>query len=195
MPSEPLSARVVATGTASAWENVVGSIGPKVRVLRLERGMTLQQLAKAAEVSTASVHKVERGDMVPTVTTLLKIAGALGAPVRHFMEDDAGAPTAVQTRFADAAAAGPVAITGSPDRFRARGTVARLDPGEARPGLRRAGETLLIVLSGSLHVEVAADRYEVAAGEALHFPSGLEHRCENTGDEPVEVVAIDVPES
>jgi DNA-binding XRE family transcriptional regulator/quercetin dioxygenase-like cupin family protein len=195
MSSDPLPAHSAETGAPSAWEDVVGSIGPKVRVLRLERGMTLQQLAKVAGVSTASVHKVERGDMVPTVTTLLKIAGALGAPIRHFVEDDANAPTAVQTRFADAVAVGPVAITGSPDRFRARGTVARLDPGENRPGLRRAGETLLIVLSGSLEVEVATDRYEVAAGEALHFPSGLEHRCANTGDVPVEVVAIDVPES
>ncbi|MBW0089450.1 cupin domain-containing protein [Pseudonocardia sp. KRD-184] len=192
MPSNPLPALPDAP---SGWEDVVGSIGPKVRVLRLERGMTLQQLARAAEVSTASVHKVERGDMVPTITTLLKIAGALGAPIRHFVEDDDTAPTAVLTRFADGIAVGPVTITGSPDRFRARGTVARLEPGEQRPGLRRAGETLLIVLEGRLDVEVAADRYEVAAGEALHFPSGLEHRCGNSSGAPVEVVAVDVPES
>ena len=195
MPSDPLSAHAVAVEAPSAWESVVGSIGPKVRVLRLERGMTLQQLAKAAEVSTASVHKVERGDMVPTVTTLLKIAGALGAPIRHFVEDDTTAPTAVQTRFTDTLTTGPVAITGPPERFRARGTVARLHPGDTRPGLRRAGETLLIVLTGTLEVHVAADHYHVTAGEALHFPSALEHRCANTSDTPVEVVAIDVPES
>lgn len=185
----------VAADAGPGWAGVVGSIGPKVRALRLERGMTLQQLATVADVSTASVHKVERGDMVPTITTLLKIAGALGSPIRHFVEDDAAGPSAVHTRFADAAAGSPVTITGSPDRFRARGTVAVLEPGETRPGPRRPGETLLIVLAGSLEVEVAADRYVVGAGEALHFPSGAEHRCHNGSDEPVEVVAIDVPEA
>jgi len=194
MSGEHLSARSEPDGR-SEWVGVVGSIGPKVRALRLERGMTLQQLAKAAEVSTASVHKVERGDMVPTVTTLLKIAGALGSPIRHFVENDATGPTAVLTRFADAVVNGPVTITGSPDRFRARGTVARLAPGEHRPGLRRSGETLLLVLEGRLDVEVAADRYVVRAGDALHFPSGLEHHCRNSGDVAAEVVAVDVPEA
>jgi transcriptional regulator with XRE-family HTH domain len=175
--------------------SVVGAIGPKVRALRLERGLTLQQLAQAADVSTASVHKVERGDMVPTVTTLLKIAGALGAPVRHFVEDDGAIATAVHTPFGDRIAAGPVTITGSPDRFRARGTAVRLAPGEERATPRRAGETLLVVLRGRLDVEIAAERYVVDAGEALHFPSGMEQRFLNPGTEPADAVVVDVPES
>lgn len=178
-----------------SWASVVGAIGPKVRALRLERGLTLQQLAQAADVATASVHKVERGDMVPTVTTLLKIASALGAPVRYFVEDDGAVPTGVHTRFAEAVAAGPVLITGPPERFHARGVAVRFGPGEERTSPRRAGETLLVVLAGQVDVAVAADQYVVRAGEALHFPSGMEHRMVNDGDVPADAVVIDVPES
>ena len=195
MPGEPLPAADDERSPAAGWENVVGAIGPKVRALRLERGLTLQQLAQAAEVSTASVHKVERGDMVPTVTTLLKIAGALGAPVRHFVEDDGALPAGVHTRFGERLADGPVPITGPPDRFRTRGTALRLAPGEETGGRQRSGETLLVVLRGRLDVTVAADRYEVAAGEALHFPSGPEYRFANRLGEPVDAVVVDVPES
>jgi DNA-binding XRE family transcriptional regulator len=195
MSTDPLAAPDTARDASAGWEDVVGSLGPKVRALRRERGLTLQQLAHAAEVSTASVHKVERGDMVPTVTTLLKIAGALGVPVRLFVEDSEPSHAAVHTRFGDAVRTRPVVITGPTDRFRSRGTVARLEPGEERPGLRRAGETLLVVIEGRLDVEVAAARYVVAAGEALHFPSWLEHRCHNSGETTVEVVAIDVPDA
>lgn len=194
MPGQPVPASG-AEPAASGWASVVGAIGPKVRALRLERGLTLQQLAQAAEVSTASVHKVERGDMVPTVTTLLKIAGALGAPVRHFVEDDGAIATAVHTRFGDRLAAGPVTITGSPDRFRARGTAVRLAPGEERAAPRRAGETLLVVLSGRLDVEVAAERYVVDTGEALHFPSGMEQRFLNRDTVPAAAVVVDVAEA
>jgi transcriptional regulator with XRE-family HTH domain len=194
MPGEPLSATPRDLGAPQGWASVVDAIGPKVRALRLERGLTLQQLALNAEVSTASVHKVERGDMVPTITTLLKIAGALGVPVRHFVEDDGAIPTAVHTRFADRVAAGPVVITGSPDRFRARSTAIRLGAGAERAGPRRAGETLLVVLDGRLDVEIAAERYVVEAGEALHFPSGMEHRFVNPAATPAEAVVVDVPE-
>lgn len=195
MPGDSPATRADRPDGQPGWADVVGSIGPKVRALRLERGLTLQQLARAADVSTASVHKVERGDMVPTITTLLKIAGALESPVRHFVEDDAAPPTGVQTRFADALDGGPVTITGPPDHFRARGTAARLGPGEEYVGPRRAGETLLLVLSGRLDVDLATDHYVVGEGEALHFPSGLEHRYRNAGSTPAVVVAVDLPES
>lgn len=194
MPAEPLPAPVDGEADTPGWESVVGAIGPKVRALRLSRGLTLQQLAQAADVSTASVHKVERGDMVPTVTTLLKIAGALGAPVRHFVEDDDTVRAGVHTRFTGRLDTGPVTITGPADRFRARGTALRLAPGAESTGRQRSGETLLVVLEGTLQVELAADRYTVAAGEALHFSSEVEHRIHNDGAEPADAVLVDVPE-
>src|SRR4051812_27983004 len=97
-------------GTQAGWELVVDAIGPKVRALRRERGLTLQQLAHAADVSAASVHKVERGDMVPTVTTLLKIAGALEVPIRHFVEDSEAGPLSVRTRWRGVDSAEPVTL-------------------------------------------------------------------------------------
>ena len=61
-------------------EAIVGSIGPKVKRLRQEQRLSLQQLAEKAEVSAAAIHKIERNNMVPTITTLLKLATALGRP-------------------------------------------------------------------------------------------------------------------
>jgi Predicted transcriptional regulators len=190
MSSSAPPAHLPGPDSAGSWEGVVGSIGPKVYALRRERGMTLQQLAHVADVSAAAVHKVERGDMVPTVTTLLKIAGALDAPIRHFVEDDTPGPVAVHTRFAGADA--DVTITGGADRFRASGSASRLAPGEEQTGRRRRGETLLLVLAGSLDVEVGEERYRVAAGEALHFPTHLDHRSINSGDVAAEVVWVNV---
>ena len=179
-------------GAASDWTGVVGSIGPKVFALRRARGLTLQQLAHVADVSTAAVHKVERGEMVPTITTLLKIAGALDVPIRHFVEDADPAPSAVHTRFSDALDGGQVPITG--DTFRTMGTACRMAPGEERHGRSLPGETLLVVLAGRLVVDVGEERYAVGGGESLHFRTDLEHRCVNTGDVAAEVVRVTVPE-
>src|SRR6476646_4298607 len=73
-------------------DGIVSSIGPKVKRLRQEQSLSLQQLAVKAEVSAAAIHKIERNDMVPTITTLLKICAALERPVSYFTEVDEGEP-------------------------------------------------------------------------------------------------------
>ena len=69
--------------TESPVDEVVSSIGPKVKELRNMRGYSLQQLSDRSEVSPAAIHKVEQGNMVPTITTLLKLAAALDRPVSY----------------------------------------------------------------------------------------------------------------
>src|SRR4051794_31555351 len=91
---EPPAADAEPERTAPGWAAVVDAIGPKVRDLRQQAGLSLQQLARRADVSAASVHKVERGDMVPTITTLLKLADALERPIGHFVDDRVPEPVA-----------------------------------------------------------------------------------------------------
>src|SRR6266568_5673558 len=76
------------TGGADDLERIVSSIGLKVFSLRKSMGLSLQQLGERSDVSAAAIHKIEQGGMVPTITTLLKIAGALGRPVSYFVEED-----------------------------------------------------------------------------------------------------------
>ncbi len=77
-------------GQAGDLERIVGSIGLKVFSLRKRMGLSLQQLGERSDVSAAAIHKIEQGGMVPTITTLLKIASALGRPVSYFVEEDVG---------------------------------------------------------------------------------------------------------
>jgi len=79
-----------AEDAADNLERIVGSIGLKVFTLRKSMGLSLQQLGERSDVSAAAIHKIEQGGMVPTITTLLKIAGAVGRPVSYFVEEDGG---------------------------------------------------------------------------------------------------------
>src|SRR3954449_9543908 len=67
---------------------IVSGIGPKLRALRKQAGLSLQQLAVKSDVSAAAIHKIEQSGMVPTITTLLKVAGALGRPVASFVDEE-----------------------------------------------------------------------------------------------------------
>ncbi len=167
------------------WEPIVGAIGPKLRAARHGLGLSLQQLAARAGVSAAAIHKVERGDMVPTITTLLKLAAAVGVPIGHFVEDGGpAAPLAThiaarshRTPPADwaPAARGTAAhaIAASTARLRASGVFAVVQPGgESGPSpTPRPGEELLLVVEGALEVEIGGESYRVEAGDTLHYPT------------------------
>lgn len=185
---------------APGWASVVDAIGPKVRDLRQQAGLSLQQLARRADVSAASVHKVERGDMVPTITTLLKLAVALERPIGHFVDDRAPEPVASHVP-ADArpdlpsgqASVTRAGITGPPARFRLQGTVTEIDEGaEGGDEGPRTGEVLVHVLQGALVFELGGERHVVAAGDTLHYPGDRPARWRNVGSGPARAIWLAV---
>ncbi|MGH3512489.1 MAG: cupin domain-containing protein [Pseudonocardiaceae bacterium] len=50
------------------------------------------------------------------------------------------------------------------------------------------GEELLLVLDGTLAVEVAGEQYTLHRGDALHYPTDHRHRWSNPGRRPTQVV-------
>jgi len=180
------------------WQKIVNSIGPKVRELRQELGLSLQQLSARADVSSAAIHKIERNDMVPTITTLLKLAAALHRPVGYFIDEETMiTPTVVHTPAAErrpgetpheGVAVGE--ISGPPEHFRAAGAVVTIEPGatlRARAATR-PGEELLLVLDGVLEVSVGEDRFTLRKGDALHYLTDHPYTWANRSRRPACVV-------
>src|SRR5919201_2057814 len=74
----------------SEIEQTVSAFGAKVAKTRAERGWSLQELARRSGLSPASIHKIEKSGMTPTITSLMKVAAALGKSVGYFIEESDG---------------------------------------------------------------------------------------------------------
>jgi transcriptional regulator with XRE-family HTH domain len=168
---------------------VVQSIGPKLRQLRTQRRLSLHQLAELSQVSPAAIHKIERASMVPTVTTLIKLATALGRPVSYFVEEgDVPEGPAV---FIPAASwtEGEACLTGRRQRsisgpygrFFITATMAVMEPHAEsdRTPSEHPGEELIYLLKGTLDVEVDGRTFRLRSGDALHFRADRRHRWRN----------------
>ncbi len=59
-------------------QGVLIEFGNKLKDLRTLKGLTLQQLAFEAEMEISQVHRVEKGKINPTLTTLNALAKGLG---------------------------------------------------------------------------------------------------------------------
>ena len=61
-------------------------IGPSIRALRLERGMTLDQLASAAGISASHLSRLERGQAGPSFTVASALAQSIGVPLSELVK-------------------------------------------------------------------------------------------------------------
>jgi mannose-6-phosphate isomerase-like protein (cupin superfamily)/DNA-binding XRE family transcriptional regulator len=187
-----------APGRRDDLGQIVQSIGPKIRRLRQLKGLSLQQLGERSDISAAAIHKIERNGMVPTITTLMKLAVALNRPLSYFVEEDAGADGPVV--FIGADERRPVftskggleltSISGPYGRFFMAGASARIEPladSGAKP-MEHPGEELVHLLEGRLEFEVDGDTYRLTPGDSLHFRTDRPHRWRNPGREPARAV-------
>ena len=74
---------------AQRTKSLVEAVRVRIRELRLERGLTREQLCEAAGLSTDAVSRIEGGTRVPTIASLEKLAGALRVPVAVLLTDQA----------------------------------------------------------------------------------------------------------
>ena len=62
-------------------------IGKKLKSIRTVRALSLDDAAALTGVSKPMLGQIERGQSVPTVTTLWKIATGLKVPLSSFLEE------------------------------------------------------------------------------------------------------------
>jgi transcriptional regulator with XRE-family HTH domain len=189
-----LDSRPVATGEDAAddLERIVGSIGLKVFSLRKSMGLSLQQLGERSDVSAAAIHKIEQGGMVPTITTLLKIAGALGRPVSYFVEEDGSredlavlTPSGeVRPVYTSHKGISLSSISGPYSRFLLAGARATVAPGanSGRKPMQHPGEELVHLTEGVLEFTVAGKSFRLEPGSSLHFRGDQPHTWCNPGE-------------
>jgi transcriptional regulator with XRE-family HTH domain len=61
-------------------------LGQKIRKLRLDQGMTQEDLAFKIGVDRSYMGFIERGEKNPTLSTLIKIAKALRSPLKDLFD-------------------------------------------------------------------------------------------------------------
>lgn len=203
-PTRPTVAVVSPAPSArTSIERSVSAIGPRVREQRRIHGFSLQQTAVLAGVSAASIHKVERGDMVPTITTLLKLASAFGLPLSSFVDDTVDEHAGVGlVRAGDRhrlTSAWPgtdrAAITAGAPPFRLAGEVLEVaagGSGEMSPD-GRCAERLWFVLDGTLEVSAGEERSTLRAGDTLQVLGDLPVSWHNGGRRVARVLLVSAP--
>lgn len=181
---------------------LVSDLGEHVRRLRLERGLTLEEVSATSGCSVGSLSQLERGKGNPAFFTLAKIAHALDVPVARLLHIEKAMQPVVRRgegrRLNPHPTDHPDAIYEllTPDLDRALEVVRyELPPGlstEPTPFVH-GGEESGIILRGVQEVNVNGVLYTLHAGDAISFQSTLPHWFRNPGPEVVEGIFVCTP--
>ncbi len=173
---------------AAVVGEVIDGLGIRLREVRQQKGLSLQRLADRAGVSAAAIYRIEQGNMVPTITTLMKLAMALNRPVSFFVNENVADKPVVHTT---AAGRLPVAtskqglelqgITGPYGQFLLAGAIAVVEAGaDSGPDpMVHPGEELVHLLTGRLEFTVDDETFHLDPGDSLHFRTDRPHQWRN----------------
>jgi transcriptional regulator with XRE-family HTH domain len=177
-------------------------VGERLRTLRTVRRLTLKQVAEAAGLSESFLSQVERGRTNVSVSSLQRIAAALGVDVSDvFAPDGAGQPRVLPRSARSSVAWGPSAAKAllTPKPFHSlEVVVAEFEPGGStgdEPYAHGDSEEVFFVVAGEVELRLGDDVHELGPGDAAHYRSSTRHGVRNRGDGPAEVLFMISPPS
>ena len=161
-------------------------IGEKLKSLRNTRIMSLDEMSALTGVSKPMLGQIERGQSIPTVTTLWKIATGLKTPLSFFLEGPQAEYSVVSPDQANV-------ILGDNGKMRAY-PLFTYDPIrsvetfyiEFDPDCRHSSdrhndgvEEHIFVLHGTLRLVLADKTVDVSEKQAIRFRADMSHAYQN----------------
>lgn len=177
------------------------AIGEQVRRYRKLNGLTIAELAQAADVSPGMLSKIENGQISPSLTTLQTLAGALNLPMtllfaafeekRDCSYVAAGQGVVIQRRGTKAghqyqllghSLAGPLVVEPY--------LITLAEDAEPYTAFQHEGTEFIYMLDGELIYAHADRSYNLRPGDAILFDSAAPHGPETLLDFPIRYLSI-----
>ena len=190
-------------------------LGENLRRTRLDRGLSLRELARRLEVSPSLLSQIETGRIQPSVRTLYAVVSELGVSLDEVFhpENEHAAVAEPEDAWRAAEEDGNGVVQRADERsgidletgVRWERLTTRDVPGveflylvyppgsESAPAdalVRHSGKELGFVQAGELGVTLGFERHVLGPGDSICFESSIPHRLHNDGDEPVTAVWI-----
>lgn len=175
-------------------------IGGKVKRLRLQLGLTQEELAARTELSKGFISQLERDITSPSIQTLMDILEALGTDVASFFNEkpaqkvvygaadmfvkETGDGTTIRWLVTNAQrnALEPILVTLVSDA-----STSEDDPHD--------GEEFGYVLTGAVTLQLGERKYRVKKGDSFYFQPSMAHFIHNHGKSEARILWVSTPPS
>ena len=169
--------------------SVLDQVGPRLKRLRSQRGVTLTALSEVTGISKSTLSRLETGQRRPSLELLLPLAQAY----RVALDDLVGAPEVgdprirLKPRRVNGRTVLP--LTRQPGGVQAWKIIIPTSQSKPNPRVHE-GYEWLYVLSGRMRLILGDQDLVLGVGEAAEFDTKLPHWFGSTGEGAAEVLSL-----
>lgn len=175
------------------------NIGANIRKLRTQSGKTLTELAKQAKITKSTLSKIEMGQASPPVSTLMRIAEAMGISSAEFFQESDAHPRYVLTRKGkgrivpqDGSKLGysyEALALGMLDK-QAEPFLLTVKPSDPAGGFQHGGQEFIYMLAGQLEVTLGDEVLRLESGDSLYLDASYPHKTKAMGKTPAKFICV-----
>ena len=176
-------------------------IGQKILQLRLQKGLTQEELANRSELSKGFISQLERDLTSPSISTLVDILQCLGTSLKEFFNDDEDEQVVFKkTDFfikQDSDLNNEIQwIIPNAQKNKMEPIKLVLEPnGSTLPDYPHEGEEFGYVLSGSININLGNKTFKVKKGESFYYVASKTHNITNPSTKPASLIWVSSPPS
>ncbi|NCE63994.1 helix-turn-helix domain-containing protein [Pseudoflavonifractor sp. 524-17] len=197
LPPSPPDAHCKASGSPS-----VDTSHLNVRRLRRLKGMTLRQLASQSGLSLSYLSNYENGKVNITISSLKKIAEAIGAPVADLLTDSLEHDVTIVSKedrysrvlYECAAGAAIQEYLMYSNRAAMHVSITHLPPhSDSGAPSSHYGEEFILTLKGVVTVILDDYSYQLPEGSMIYYRSTFFHKVANEQDTEASFFQVNTP--
>ncbi|MEW5912846.1 MAG: XRE family transcriptional regulator [Thermodesulfobacteriota bacterium] len=182
-------------------DQILQNLAKKLRELRRERKLTLQQMAKEIGMSPSLVSQVERGMLRPSLETLLRIAKLFDVSPGHLLDEDFFNNSALHNVSLVRAKERKSVLTQGNIKFSllshrlnlgSEFIIIEYPPNSStgKSGYAHEGVECGLLLEGELEVEIEDRIYRLKPGDSITYRSTSPHRTCNRSSKKAKAVWV-----
>lgn len=181
-------------------------IGTIINQLRTENNLSVEELAKRSGIAAERIEKIEAGEVVPSISSMIRISHALGARLGTLL-DAQESTDAVVTRAKQVTKESQHFYGGEAGKSRqldfyslAQGMkdramepmIVELEAGgdKVEVSSEHNGEEFIYVLEGSIEVSYKEESYVLNEGDSIYYDSSAPHSLCSASDKSARVLAV-----
>jgi XRE family transcriptional regulator, regulator of sulfur utilization len=165
------------------------ALGERVQTLRIDRGLTLRELADRSDVSVSMLSSVERGEKAPTVVVLDRVAAGLDVSLASLVAADEAARIIVrraadQDRLDEPGGWQRTILSPVVPGVNFEWIRSTLPPGcdaGTFPAYAPGSHEFVVVQSGTLTLTIGERELSLSAGDSVYFAADAPHGYANRG--------------
>lgn len=174
------------------------SVGEKVKVLRMEKGLSLEDLAEQSGIPKSTLEKIEKLELSPPLGIIVSLATILQVPVGEFFGDSGESPFCIVrsdnrtsiSRFSPSYSYEGLGLQKKNRQMEP--FLVTLHPTEAHKveANQHIGEEFIFVLEGRVEVSLLDHHDILNKGDSIYYDSNVPHIIKCHDDKPATLLAV-----